>query len=82
MEFKKLEIEEEGSWIKRKLSNPHFKKSLIYIVGGAVVGFAFYYFSEGMSLDKMPGKDILQSVIIGAFLGFFITNSPCARGRC
>lgn len=82
MEFKKLKIEPEGSWIKRKFKNPHFRKSLIYVLGGAVAGFAFFYFTEGMFMDKMPNKDIVQSMVIGAFLGFFITNSPCARGRC
>lgn len=82
MEFKKLEIESEGSWMKRKLSNPHIRKTLIYILIGAVAGFAFFYFTEGIHMDKIPGNEIVQSVLVGAFLGFFITNSPCARGRC
>ncbi len=82
MEFKKLELKPEGSWIKRKFSNPHFKKSVIYILAGAVLGFVFFYVSEGMNMDKMPTKDVLQSMAFGGFMGFFITNSPCARGRC
>ena len=82
MEFKKLEIEEEGSWLKRKLQNPHIKKTIMYIVIGAVGGFAFYYFSEGMLLDSMPQNEIVQSLLVGAFFGFFLTNSPCARGKC
>ncbi len=82
MEFKKLEIKEEGNWIQRKLRNPHFRKTLIYMAIGAVGGFVFYYVSEGMSRDVMPMGDIIQSIGVGAFLGFFITNSPCARGRC
>jgi len=82
MEFKKLELEPEGSWIKRKISNPHFKKSVIYMLAGAVLGFVFFYVSEGMNMDKIPTKDVLQSMAFGGFMGFFITNSPCARGRC
>ena len=82
MEFKKLKIEEEGSWMKRKVSNPHFRKSVIYTLIGALVGFVFFYVSEGMFMDKMPSKDIVQSILIGALFGLFITNSPCARGRC
>ncbi|MCE4563218.1 hypothetical protein INQ51_02745 [Maribellus sp. CM-23] len=82
MEFKKLEIKEEGNWIQRKLRNPHFRKTLIYMAVGAVGGFIFYYVSEGMSRDVMPMGDIIQSIGVGAFLGFFVTNSPCARGRC
>ena len=82
MKFEKLELEPDGSWLKRKISNPHFKKTLIYTLGGAVAGFAFFYFTEGVFMDKMPTKDILQSILIGALFGLFITNSPCARGRC
>lgn len=82
MEFEKLKIEQEGTWIKRKLANPHFRKSIISILIGALAGFAFFFLTEGMFMDKMPSKDIFQSIIIGAFLGYFITNSPCARGRC
>ena len=82
MEFKKLEIKEEGNWFQRKIKNPHFKKTILYILIGAIVGFAFYYFSEGMHMDSMPQNEIVQSILVGAFFGFFITNSPCARGRC
>lgn len=82
MEFKKLEIEPEGNRIKRLVSRKRFRKSLLYIVAGAGLGFLFFYFSEGMFMDKMSDEDIYQSILIGAFVGFFISNSPCARGRC
>jgi len=82
MKFEKLEIKEEGSWIKRTIKKPHVKKTLLYILIGAFAGFAFYFFTEGIQMDKMPTNEILQSVGVGAFFGFFITNSPCARGRC
>lgn len=82
MEFKKLELEQEGSWFKRKISNPHFKKSLIYTLIGAILGFVFFYLTEGMHMDTMPNEEIIQSILVGAFFGLFITNSPCARGKC
>jgi len=82
MEFKKLEIKEEGTWIQRKIKNPHTRKTLLYILLGAVAGFLFYYFTEGINMDAMPRGEIVQSILVGAFFGFFITNSPCARGRC
>lgn len=82
MEFKKLEIKEEGNWFQRQIKNPHIKKTLLYILLGAVAGFLFYFFSEGMHMDAMPRDEIVQSVLVGAFFGFFITNSPCSRGRC
>lgn len=82
MEFKKLEIQEDGNWIQRKLRKPHVRKTLVYMILGAVAGFLFYYFSEGMHMDVMPTGEIIQSIGVGVFFGFFITNSPCARGRC
>lgn len=82
MKFKKLELKEEGNWLQRKLRSPHLRKTLIYTLVGAAIGFLFYYISEGMHQDAMSKGDILQSVLTGAFLGFFITNSPCAKGRC
>ncbi len=82
MEFKKLEIKEEGNWLQRQIRKPHYRKTLLYIILGAIGGFLFYYLSEGMHMDAMPRGEIVQSVLVGAFLGFFITNSPCAKGRC
>ena len=82
MEFKKLEIKPEGSWLKRTITSPHFKKTIIYMLIGAVTGFGFYFFTEGIQMDKMPAGEIFQSIMVGAFFGFFITNSPCSKGRC
>ena len=82
MQFKRLEIKPEGNRIKRIISSPHFKRSVIAILLGAVMGFGFYYFGEAKLLESMPGRDILKSMLMGGFFGFFLTNSPCARGRC
>jgi hypothetical protein len=82
MQFKELELTQEGSWLSRKLKSAHFKRSITAIAVGALVGFAFFYFSEGRLMESMPLGDIFKSVGIGAFFGFFMTNSPCARGRC
>jgi RsiW-degrading membrane proteinase PrsW (M82 family) len=82
MEFKQMELTQEGSWFKRKFQSVHFKRSLLAIVIGAVAGFSFFYFSEGRGMESMPAWDVAKSFLIGGFFGFFITNSPCARGRC
>ena len=82
MEFKKLEIKQEKNPVKRIWSNRRFRKSIFYTLAGAILGFLFFFFTEGMYMDKMSDNDIFQSMIIGALMGFFITNSPCARGRC
>ena len=81
-EFKPLEIKPQGSWLKRTLSSAHFKRTLIAIGVGSVLGFAFFYFTEGRLMESIPGTDILKSLAVGGFFGFFMTNSPCARGRC
>ena len=82
MKFEKLELKSGENWIKRLMINPHFKKTLLFVLIGGVAGFAFYYFTEGIQMDKMPTGEIFQSIAAGAFLGFFITNSPCTRDRC
>ncbi len=82
MEFKKLEIEQEGSWFRRFITSPQTKKSLIAIAIGAVAGFLYFYVTEGHNAGIITAGEVLKSLAIGGFLGFFITNSPCARGRC
>ena len=82
MEFKKLEIEPESSWIKRTLESKHTKKTLIYIVLGAIAGLVYFYFSEGKQIENITSGEIFKSMLVGGFLGFFITNSPCSRGKC
>ena len=82
MQFKELEIKPEGSWLKRTLISAHFKKTLIALAVGAIVGFGFFYFTEGRLMESIPGVEIIKSMAVGAFFGLFVTNSPCARGRC
>ena len=82
MEFKKLDIQPEGSWLKRTIASPHTRKTIIYIVIGAIAGFAFTYFSAGLPLAELSSGEIFQSMVFGGFMGFFITNSPCARNKC
>lgn len=82
MEFKQLEIKPEGNWFKRTFTTPHAKRTAVYILIGALVGVGFFYFSQGRHMETIKFGDVAQSLIIGGFMGFFITNSPCARGRC
>ncbi len=82
MEFKKLEIKQEGNGFKRLITSNHFKKSVIYILIGAVLGIVFTYFSEGRSFSQLSLRDMVTNILTGAFIGFFLTNSPCARNKC
>ena len=82
LQFKPLEIKRETNFWKRIAKSKQVQKTVLYMLGGALLSFGFSYFSEGMSLREMQTNDIMHSVFMGAFLGFFITNSPCARGKC
>jgi RsiW-degrading membrane proteinase PrsW (M82 family) len=82
MQFKQLNIKPQGSWISRTVNSSRFKTTVIAILVGAAIGFLFFYFTEGRQMVHIPGKEIVKSLLIGGFFGFFVTNSPCARGRC
>ncbi|MEZ5000636.1 MAG: hypothetical protein R2744_08605 [Bacteroidales bacterium] len=82
MEFKKLELDQDRSWFRRVTGSRQFRRSISAVLIGAIAGFLYYYFTEGKELVIIPFGDIFKSVVIGGFFGFFITNSPCARGRC
>ena len=82
MQFEQLNLKPQGSWIKRTISAPRFKTTITAILVGSVIGFLFFYLTEGRLMDSMPGNEIVKSILVGGFFGFFITNSPCARGRC
>jgi len=81
-EFKELKLKEEGSWFQRTLKSAESKRTVIAVAIGAIAGFAYFYFTQGQHMATMPTKEIFKSMAMGAFFGFFITNSPCARGRC
>lgn len=82
MEFKKLELNQDQNWFKRMTGSKQFRRSLVAVLIGATAGFLYFYLTEGKGMDIIPFRDILKSALIGGFFGFFITNSPCARGRC
>lgn len=82
MQFKQLELKREESWFKRTIQSAHARRSLMAVAIGAIAGFSFFYFTEGRLMESMPVWDVAKSFLIGGFFGFFITNSPCARGRC
>jgi hypothetical protein len=78
----KLEIESEEKGFKGWIKSKQVKKTIIAILIGAVAGFAYFYFTEGQEMEVIQTSDIIQDVVFGAFLGFFVTNSPCARNKC
>lgn len=82
LEFKPLQVQQgKNSW-KRIYTSRLLRRTILYMLLGGAISFAISFVGEGMSLKAMSSNDIFQSIIIGAFMGFFITNSPCARGKC
>lgn len=82
MKIKKLDLNPESKGIKSIIHSQHFIKSLIAIFVGSLAGFGYFYLTEGQHMDTVVFKDAIQSILLGAFLGFFVTNSPCARNKC
>jgi len=82
MEFKQLDIKPEGSWLKRTFESKHIRKTVIYMVLGAIASFVLFYFTEGKQFAELTSGDVFKSMFFGGFLGFFLTNSPCARNKC
>jgi hypothetical protein len=82
LQFKQLDIKPEGNWVQRNLLTPHAKKTIVAILIGAVAALLLTLLTNEKSIAEFSSGDIFQSIIVGGFIGFFITNSPCARGRC
>ncbi len=82
MEFEKLKLESDKNWFQRLYQSQRLRKTILFIILGALAGFIITYFTEGRVLSEINSKDILTNVFTGAFIGFFITNSPCARNKC
>jgi len=82
MKFKKLEIQPEGGWIKRTLSSKHFKQTIAISFLAMLIAYAIFYFGQDANVKVFWSDKALENVFIGLGIGIFITNSPCARGRC
>lgn len=81
IEFKELKIKQEGNWVTRNLKNKDLKKTALFIILGASGGI-LYHFITDIHVNSFESKLLIKHIFIGGFIGFFITNSPCARGKC
>lgn len=82
MKFKQYEVEPESNRFKRTIQSQHFRKTILYMFVGAMLGFLFLYITDGRHQEQMKMGEILKNMGIGALFGLFITNSPCARNKC
>ena len=82
MGFKKLEITPTGNWFKRNIWTSHGKKTIVYVVLGSLISLAFHAITREGDWFAMTSGEMTSSLFMGALFGLFLTNSPCARGRC
>jgi hypothetical protein len=81
-QFKPVVLGSEGKKHKQLDRWRHVVKTLAYMIIGALVSLLMHYFVEGWTLSILLTDEINNPLFTGAFVGFFLTNSPCARGRC
>ena len=70
----KTALETLKSWI--------FTRAFLGTFLGALGGFLYYYFVGCSTGSCGITSNPYMSTIWGGFFGYFILNSPCARGRC
>lgn len=80
-DFKELEVKEKKS-LRTLFKGKQFKRTLIFMVGGAIISVAWFYYGEGQHLGEITSTHWFKSAAVGALFGIFISNSPCARGQC
>ncbi len=76
------EVNTRPQTIKEKLKTWSFWRSFIGPVIGSIAGFSYYHFVGCASGTCAITGSPYMSTIWGAAMGYFLVNSPCARGRC
>ena len=79
--FEPVKLGPKAKKEKKKQAWKHVGKTLLYMAGGALISLTYLHFTEG-PIFEIHQDEISNAAFIGAFIGFFITNSPCAKGRC
>lgn len=65
--------------VKEFFTSWYFWKPFIGVVAGGIIGFLYYHFVGCKSGSCAITGNPVNSMLFGAFFGFFITGSPCAR---
>lgn len=77
-EFEKPELQEQRGWFERTF----LSKTMIFVVVGAIITSVYYYFNEWQNYSIITYKDVIEGVSVGALVGYFMANSPCANNKC
>ena len=65
--------------IKEFFTTWYFWKPFLGIMAGLAGGYIYYHFAESRSGSWVITGEAYSSMFFGAFLGFFVTGSPCSR---
>jgi len=76
------ETENKPKSIKEFLRSSAFWKPASAVIIGGVLGFLYYYFVGCTSGSCAITSNPFSSILMGGFMGYFVVNSPCVRGRC
>ena len=67
---------------KDQIKTWKFWKTIVAVLVGAIGGYLYYHFIGCESGQCAITSNPYMSVLFGAVMGLFITNSPCSRGKC
>ncbi len=80
--FKKLNYKPQGSKLEQIIKSVHFKKTVITAVIGGLVAYTLFFVTEGKHTGVYWNSNAFKDILMGLGIGIFLTNSPCARGKC
>jgi len=76
--FEKPHISKEKSWFVKTF----FTKTVLFVLIGSVLSASYYYFQYWQNYSVVGFTDIVEGVSVGALIGYFMANSPCANNKC
>jgi hypothetical protein len=73
--------------VELKSGKPFYKtwsfwRPTLSVLVGAFAGYLYYHFVGCSSGQCAITSNPYMSIIWGGFLGYFLVNSPCIRGKC
>jgi hypothetical protein len=79
---KNEEIKPWQKSMKEFLASRNFLRPFVAVIIGSTAGFLYYHFVGCASGHCAITGNPYLSTLWGGLLGFFLVNSPCAKGRC
>lgn len=76
------EVKPRPRTIKESMKTWNFWKPFLGPVLGGIAGFSYYHFVGCASGTCAITSSPYMSTIWGSAMGYFLLNSPCARGKC